>query len=337
MIKNGIAPQFSATLQTFLHFGGSRDKLSFPKSAVSKQGSRTLTPDYEVIVCAPGESFRWNVHDYPHPLAKWHYHPEYELHLIQETSGRMMIGDYIGPFDPGCLVLTGPNLPHNWVSEIAPGERAPDRDMLIQFTPDFGNSVCGACAELSEVQRLLEDSAYGIEFIGTARTEGAKLLREIGKVFGTRRLILFLELMDLLARTRSQARILSRYAPADGTHTTMSKKLQVAIGFIYDNYTSEVRLEDVAEKIYMEQSTFSRFFKKQTGHTFSRFVNQLRVHHACRLLSTTNRSITSICYEAGFNNTANFNRQFVSICLETPSQYRISAQKITAPEGQSKA
>src|SRR5688572_18264938 len=80
------------------------------------------SPDYEVIVCPPDESFRWNVHGYPHHLAKWHYHPEYELHLILETSGRMMIGDYIGPFEPGTLILTGPNLPHNWVSEIGPDD-----------------------------------------------------------------------------------------------------------------------------------------------------------------------------------------------------------------------
>lgn len=290
----------------------------------------TLRPDYEVIIYAPDESFRWNVHDYPHPLAKWHYHPEYELHLIQQTSGRMMIGDYIGPFEPGCLILTGPNLPHNWVSQIGPSDRVPGRDMLIQFTPEFGTAFSGAFAELSEVRRLLEESAYGVEFVGNARAEGGRLLREIGKVSGPRRLILFLELMDLLARDLAERRVLSRYAPAKGTYTAMSKRLQTAINFIHENYTSEVRLEDVAQLVHMENSTFSRFFKKQTGHTFSRFVNQLRVHHACRLLSTTNQQITSICYDAGFNNTANFNRQFAAICFETPSQYRQSARQITS-------
>lgn len=288
----------------------------------------TLTPDYEVIVCAPSESFRWNVHDYPHHLAKWHYHPEYELHLIQSTSGRMMIGDYVGPFNPGCLVLTGPNLPHNWVSDIGPQDRAPDRDMLIQFTPEFGAALTGHFAELKDVGQVLEDSVYGIEFNGAACSHGARLLRDIGGASGPRRLMLFLELMDLLSRAPQDRRILSRYAPALGMHTAISNRLQTAITHIYANYTSDVHLDDVARLVHMEESTFSRFFKKQTGHTFSRFVNQLRVHHACRLLVNTDRSITDICFDAGFNNTANFNRQFAAICRETPSSYRNNAQHI---------
>lgn len=79
-----------------------------------------IVPDYEVILCPPTESFRWFTHDYPISLAKWHYHPEYELHLTCTMQGTMMVGDYLGDFEAGCLVLTGPNLPHNWVSNIAP-------------------------------------------------------------------------------------------------------------------------------------------------------------------------------------------------------------------------
>lgn len=287
-----------------------------------------MTPDFEVIVCAPSESFRWNVHDFPNPLAKWHFHPEYELHLIQNTSGRMMIGDYIGPFEAGCLTLTGPNLPHNWVSDIPPAARAPGRDMLIQFTQDLGTNFSQNFAELANVRQLLEESVYGVEFVGEASVQGAQMLREIGGLQGPKRLILFLELMSFLGNAKDDRRILSRSAPALGTHTALSRKLQIATDHIYKTYTSAVRLEDVAKLVHMEESTFSRFFKKQTGHTFSRFVNQLRTHHACRLLSTTDRSITDICYDAGYNNTANFNRQFAAICLETPSQYRESALRI---------
>ena len=121
-------------------------------------------------------------------------------------------------------------------------------------------------------------------------------------------------------------------------HTVGSKKLQVAITHIYANYTQGVRLDDVASLVHMEPSTFSRFFKKQTGHTFSKFINKLRVHHACNLLVNTDLSVTEICYDAGFNNTANFNRQFNTIYQETPSSYRKSARSIArAQPGQQNA
>jgi len=293
----------------------------------------TLGPDYEVIVYPPTESFRWNVHGYPHHLAKWHYHPEYELHLIQDTSGRMMIGDHVGPFSPGCLILTGPNLPHNWVSDVTEDYRSPDRDMLIQFSPEFGAQLCDCFAEFQQVRTMLDESVYGVEFSGTTRTEGIRLLKDIGDASGVRRLLLFVDLMDLLSRSPSERRILSRYAPDLGLHTVGSRKLQMAITHIYANYIQGVALDEVASLVHMEPSTFSRFFKRQTGHTFSRFVNQLRVHHACKLLVRTDFSITEICYDAGFNNTANFNRQFIAVCRETPSGYRKSARTIATPYG----
>ena len=59
-------------------------------------------------------------HGIPSPLVRWHHHDEYELHLIMETSGKVFVGDYIGHFQPGHLVLTGPRLPHNWISSDAP-------------------------------------------------------------------------------------------------------------------------------------------------------------------------------------------------------------------------
>jgi AraC-like ligand binding domain len=63
-------------------------------------------------------------HGYPTPLARWHCHDEYELHLITATSGKAFVGDWIGQFQPGHLVLTGPRLPHNWVTMDLPEARS---------------------------------------------------------------------------------------------------------------------------------------------------------------------------------------------------------------------
>ncbi|WP_062203319.1 AraC family transcriptional regulator [Aureimonas sp. AU12] len=285
-------------------------------------------PALEVVICGPRESFRWAVHDYPHHLAKWHCHPEYELHLIQSTGGRMMIGDHVGAFEPGCLVLTGPNLPHNWVSAIGPDERVRERDMLVQFTGAFAQSLCDGFPEFTDVRTLLSEAAFGIEFTGATAAFGRRKLCEIGHASGPRRLILFLELMAQLAADRRERRSLSHCAPALGLHTAASRRLERVIAFISSNYLRELSLSEAAGVCNMEATAFSRFFKHQTGHNFSFFVNQLRVQHACTLLARSERAITEICYESGYNNTANFNRQFFAVCGQTPSAYRESARAV---------
>jgi len=293
-------------------------------------------PDFEVIVCDPSQSFRWNAHGYPHHLAKWHHHPEYELHLTLETGGKMMIGDHIGPFEPGCLVLTGPNLPHNWVSDLSPGQRLAQRDMLVQFAPDLVRTLKGF-AEMEAVEALLRESAYGIEFAGATRQEGAVLLAQIGGARGIRRLTLFLELLHRLAAVPAERRVLSQCAPGIGAHTATSRRLETVMAHISSQYTEDLRLGDMADLVHMATSTFSRFFKRQTGHTFARYVNQMRVHHACRLLASTDLSITEVCFESGVNNTANFNRQVVARCRETPREYRAKLRETPLSAGPSAA
>ncbi len=292
----------------------------------SRPAMRMTQPDFELIVGQPRQSFRWNVHEYPFPLAKWHYHPEYELHLIQETSGKMFVGDYIGNFQAGVLVLTGPNLPHNWVSDIAPGEVVKDRDMLIQFSDGVVREMMRVCPELEEVSPLLDDARHGIEFLGEDAKIGARLLRQVGRASPTRRVLLFLELLDLLNRSENR-KILSSTDYSPTLDHDVSEMINKAIDFLIHNLTEDIRLSEVARSCGMSDSAFSRFFKKNTGHGFVRYMNRMRVNRACMLLTETTLPVTDICFESGFNNLSNFNRQFLSFCGVTPSEYRRHSQR----------
>jgi hypothetical protein len=88
-----------------------------PEFGVVKGGWR-MKPDLEVVQIGRSESFKAWEHGYPYHTVRWHFHPEYEIHHVVATSGHYFVGDFIGNFEPGNLVLTGPNLPHNWVSDV---------------------------------------------------------------------------------------------------------------------------------------------------------------------------------------------------------------------------
>ena len=92
----------------------------------------------EIIPPDPNHSVRWVEHSYPSPVARWNYHPEYEIHLIRKGTGKFIVGDHIGTFEAGHVSLVGSGLPHDWVSDLEPGEVLENRDAVIQFDATIG-------------------------------------------------------------------------------------------------------------------------------------------------------------------------------------------------------
>jgi AraC-like DNA-binding protein len=77
----------------------------------------------------------------------------------------------------------------------------------------------------------------------------------------------------------------------------------------------------------MSLTTFGRNFSSVTGHSFVEFVNRVRIGQACGMLYASDDQVTSICFDVGFKNVANFNRHFLKIKGMTPSIYRETARK----------
>lgn len=72
----------------------------------------------------------------------------------------------------------------------------------------------------------------------------------------------------------------------------------------------------------MSEPTFSKYFKRAAGVTFSNMVKRLRIAHARRLLDTTDLSTAKVARASGYNNLSNFNRQFLAEVGLTPTAYR---------------
>ena len=264
-------------------------------------------------------------HGFPTPLARWHYHDEYELHLITATSGKVFVGDWIGQFQPGHVVMTGPRLPHNWVSMDVPEGGVLERDLVIQFSHEPLVRATETIPELGEVLPLLERAKHGIEFFGMSERSQAHWQRVKGSR-GLRRFAAFCELMcDLSACT--DYRLLSNVQLQSDDDDRSLDQIDAVVMRLTDHLDQPISAADVAAELGMSESRFSRFFRRATGNTFTDFVNRVRINRACQLLMESDRLITHICYEVGFNNVANFNRRFLEIKGLTPSEFRKQADK----------
>jgi AraC-like DNA-binding protein len=101
-----------------------------------------------------------------------------------------------------------------------------------------------------------------------------------------------------------------------------SDRIKKVFEYVMQNYKEEIKLNDIAELASMSESAFSRYFKKRTRKTFSTFLTEIRIEHACKLLQKDKHSVSEISYESGFNNLSNFNRQFKRVKNTTPLNYR---------------
>ena len=277
----------------------------------------------EVIPPDPNHSVRWHEHDYPTAAARWNYHPEYEIHLIRKGTGKFIVGDHIGTFEAGHVSLVGSGLPHDWVSDLEPGEVIEGRDALIQFDGKWVEQTAALVPELAEIEPLLEQSARGIEFLGgTARTAAASI-EAMGTSTGLGRLQHLLELFAILAGSPHEDR---RYLADEWFRPQLDGQaaavVDIVLEYVFGNHAGSVKMFEAAALVGMSEPTFSKYFKRATGQNFSDLVRKLRLAHARRLLERSDKAISDICYEVGFSNLSNFNRHFLNDAGETPRSYR---------------
>ncbi|WP_122558679.1 AraC family transcriptional regulator [Pseudomonas viridiflava] len=279
--------------------------------------------ELEVILPEPDQCFRWYEHDYPYALARWNHHPEFEIHLIRRGSGKLVAGDYIGGFDAGHVALIGPDLPHDWIGDLAPGEHLPGRDVVLQFDGAALLALRKTLPELGELQRLFEQARRGLEFSGATAVQAARLMEDIGTAQGLERLILFLQLINALVKAPSQdAHLLASSCYAPTLDARSAERINKAFDYLLSELTNDIRLSVIAQRLEMTDPGFSRFFKRNTGHGFIELMRKLRIQRACRLLLQSDMSVSDICFEVGYANLSNFNRHFRVETGQTPSDYR---------------
>jgi transcriptional regulator GlxA family with amidase domain len=112
-----------------------------------------------------------------------------------------------------------------------------------------------------------------------------------------------------------------------GEDAAENDQVNALVNRITRDFALPLSAAELAAELGMSDSRFSRFFRRATGNSFSDFVNRVRVNRAGQLLMETDRQVTHICYEVGFNNVANFNRRFLEIKGMTPSEFRRQAER----------
>lgn len=284
-----------------------------------------MEPLLEKISVTSKSSFAIKEDILPCITTPWHFHPEYELTIITESTGKRFVGDHVASFYPGDMIFVGPNLPHFHRNAEEYYQQTKDklkvRAIVIHFLEDFLGKAFFKSPEMVKIRQLFERSTKGLWVTGTTKKCLAEKMERMLALEGFEKLFLLLEMLHILSKSKDLTELSSPAFQCPVGSSDMARVNSI-YEYILGHYKSVISLEEAAAMLSMSTSTFCRYFKKRTGKTFSNLVNELRIGHACRLLMEGELTVTEICYESGFNNFSYFQRQFKKYAKTTPLKYK---------------
>lgn len=264
--------------------------------------------------------FKWEAFGLTTP---WHYHPELELIYFTEGKTTGVIGEGFVEFNEGDLVLLGANFPHV-LQEHTQFKRENPRckpfGLIIQFTEDFLGDNFFNIPELLPLKQLFNKAKRGIIFNKKITSKVAPVLATMYKMHDTRKLIHLLDVLFTLSEQKNYDYLTPKGYSYE--HTFDEKRMLDINEYVYNHFKDPISITDVARISNMTETSFCRYFKKRTLKTFVRFLNEVRISYASKLLNNDDYSITDACFESGYNSLSYFNRQFNSVMKMSPMQYK---------------
>jgi AraC-like DNA-binding protein len=249
-----------------------------------------------------------------------HTHNKYELNFIVDAIGRRFVSGNISRYLSGDLVFMAPGVPHCW--EIDNKEINP-KAIVIHFNRDFFEQYIINVPEFLFLQQLVKKSKYGLCIRGVDLEKIQNMLIELLNSESSFESILqILKILKYIAKANDFQTLENPDFQWDPS-LPQNNRLKKIYEYVFFNFRGEIRLNEVSSLVGITEGAFCAFFKKNTKKTFSSFIKDVRIGYACKLLKQdADKPISEVCYESGYNNFANFNRQFKEITGVSPKDYR---------------
>jgi AraC-like DNA-binding protein len=261
-----------------------------------------------------------------HDILDVDYHPELEISRTKSGSGYYMADGHKYEIKPGDIFIINNIEPH-FMFSIDPSVEMVQQ--VIMFDPRFIHSVENQNFDFRYLRVFFDRGAnflHKIDRDNPAAEEIRHIFNEMENEFGEKKPEH--ELMVKIALMRMLVCLLRHYDYTGSETGNQNKRRQdlklitKVTDHIHTNLNQTIKLEHLAELVFMNPSYFSTFFKKYVGISPSRFIAQKRVNRAVELLAVSNKPVRDIAELCGFNNIANFNKIFKNLMGRVPSDFR---------------
>ncbi len=276
------------------------------------------------VSSGPAHSFSVRHDVLPDINNRWHCHPELELIYLKKGSGTQFIGDSIKQFKAGDMALVGSNLPHYWRFDDMYFNQA-DNDgvevFVVHFCENFWGDQFLQLPENKLIKVLLEKSKRGLQITGATKERVAAQMAAMLNTDGAERIIMLLKALNAIAISTPSACLASigfKYDHNDSENDRLNNIYEYSM----QNFRKKIYLDEISDIAGVSSNSFCRYFKSKTRKTFSQFIIEIKVGHACKLLIEDKLNIKQLCYDSGFNNFSTFHKHFKQVTGKSPLMYQ---------------
>lgn len=256
-------------------------------------------------------AFRYDRKDFETP---WHFHPQHELIYIEQSSGTKFIGDYVGNYQPGELVLLRSNVPHCWKNHTSFQGRA--TSIVLHWDRGIYNKI----PELEPIFSLLRTASHGAIFDAS---DTSLILPDLKKLLLLEGTALYVGLVNLLSKlSKFKYKTLSDASFTNDIPTEFGTRMAKIHDFVEANYHRKIYLKELGSLVNLSEQSFARFFTKMMGRPFFTFLNEYRMNTAVRMLAETEDSVVQIGFACGFESPPYFFKKFKEFHGNPPGKYR---------------
>ena len=204
---------------------------------------------------------------------------------------------------------------HGWIFDNNPGNVV--EDICLLFRKNLFKELSITLPEIGPLGHLdgRQHTAFQLrgDLLKNVRHEMQEIIKadSLGQLSGVIRILGHLALSDEMNPTGINRPLKKR-----------DKKIQQMEIYVSLHYNHDIPIDEIASLVHMNRSSFCVFFKRMKGVSFTNYLNTYRMDIACRLLSTTDKSVSEIAYGVGFNNLSHFCRTFLKYKEVSPTKYR---------------
>lgn len=272
-----------------------------------------MEPLYQKVEIGNNASFLMK--DTFNPL--FHFHPEYELILFRQGKGKGIIGNKTTAYKHHSFFMLGPNLPHCFTSDNNEENKA----YVIQLNREVLDHTTSHIPEIKPIHLLLEKAKYGLKFEDDLGKKHYKKFQQLFELSGFDRLIHLLSILNDLAKAPG-VELLTSPGSLPRVNLKEYERINIIYEHVFEKFKEPIPLSEVASLLNLTEIAFCRYFKKITRRTFVTYLNEYRIGHACKLLSTTDKNVSEIAFDSGYESIANFNKQFRKHTGTSPKGYK---------------